>query len=824
MPGAWADCRHTLRRLFRRRGVAAMAVLTLALGIGATTTIFSIVDAALLRPLPWPDADRLVVVHAVWPERRTDPVHASTWDRSPLSWAMWQQLRQSPAFDEVGVWLSSPRILVGERDEVVPAIQASSSFLTLMGARPALGRLFTIDEDQAVSNVALLTHDGWHRYFSGRADIIGQTVGLKVTDTSAIAAVEIIGVLAPDVRFHRESPEMVLPVGMLVNNANYPTRFLGAVGRLASDASIDRARSIAETTIRGLAEPDRQTARVVPLHEDLLGGSGRPLWILFGGAGLLLLVACSSVAGLLIGEARARRHEVAIRATLGATRVHILRQLVIEHLALAVMASSIGLVFAMLVGPVAAAAAPVGRIDMDAPALSARVAIFAGLVGLMTPLLFGLVPFFTLSAVRPSDGLAEDGRRQTFGRRLSHRAAVIVQVALALVLVTGATMFGETMIRLTAQPLGFDPVDVGAVSVRFVRRPAPAVQFEGNPRDDMAKFREFLERGMVTGPAAVVDRVLEHVLALPGVIGAAGATAAPFAGTPRRTVVRPDGSPLDAGHTIHGQTVTSSYFETMQIPLVAGRDFTSADRQGPRVAVVSAELDRRLFDGKAVGRHIIVGASEQTQEIYEVIGIAGNLKQREVTDDDLAVVYLLDWQAPGINQLIVRTAGAPDPVFPALKEAIERHAPELAVTSMTMLDEQVARSTHDERFRAMLSSMFGLAALVLAAVGLYGLTARQVVERRREIGVRTALGARPGQVRALLLRQAGIALAIGLAIGAPAAIASAQLARSLLFGVSPTDPRLVAVASAVLAVAAIVATVVPAHRASRIDPSVTLRE
>jgi hypothetical protein len=329
---------------------------------------------------------------------------------------------------------------------------------------------------------------------------------------------------------------------------------------------------------------------------------------------------------------------------------------------------------------------------------------------------------------------------------------------------------------------------------------------------------------MVTGPAAVVDRVLEHVLALPGVIGAAGATAAPFAGTPRRTVVRPDGSPLDAAHTIHGQTVTSSYFETMQIPLVAGRDFTSADRQGPRVAVVSAELDRRLFDGKAVGRHIIVGASEQTQEIYEVIGIAGNLKQREVTDDDLAVVYLLDWQAPGINQLIVRTAGAPDPVFPALKEAIERHAPELAVTSMTMLDEQVARSTHDERFRAMLSSMFGLAALVLAAVGLYGLTARQVVERRREIGVRTALGARPGQVRALLLRQAGIALAIGLAIGAPAAIASAQLARSLLFGVSPTDPRLVAVASAVLAVAAIVAIVVPAHRASRIDPSVTLRE
>lgn len=270
--------------------------------------------------------------------------------------------------------------------------------------------------------------------------------------------------------------------------------------------------------------------------------------------------------------------------------------------------------------------------------------------------------------------------------------------------------------------------------------------------------------------------------------------------------------------------MTLGYFETMRIPVLEGRDFAAEDRQGRRAAIVSAELGRRLFAGAAVGQQIVWGNQPETAETYEVIGVVGNVKQRDLSDDELAVGYLLNWQGPAINHVVVRTAGAANAVLPALREGIEHHGPEYAVTSMTTLDERLAVSLHEERFRAVLASVFGFAALVLAAVGLYSLTARQVIERRQEIGVRAALGARPGHVRGLMLRDGLIALGMGLAIGAPAAYAAAQSARAPLFGVAPTDPHLILTAVAVLAVTASLASLIPANRAAQIDPSVTLRE
>jgi cell division protein FtsX len=288
--------------------------------------------------------------------------------------------------------------------------------------------------------------------------------------------------------------------------------------------------------------------------------------------------------------------------------------------------------------------------------------------------------------------------------------------------------------------------------------------------------------------------------------------------------VRPLGSLPDATQTFHYQGVTHGYFETMRIPILEGRDFAAEDRQGRRVAIVSAELGRRLFADEAVGRQIVWGNQPETAETYEVIGVVGNVKQRDLSDDELSVVYLLNWQGPAVNHVVVRTAGAASVVLPALRQTIEQHGPEYAVTSMTTLDERLALSLHEERFRAVLASVFGFAALVLAAVGLYSLTARQVIERRQEIGVRAALGARPGHVRALMLRDGLIALGMGLVIGVPAAYAAAQSARTLLFGVAPTDPHLILTAVGVLAVTAVCASLVPANQASRIDPSVTLRE
>jgi putative ABC transport system permease protein len=401
--------------------------------------------------------------------------------------------------------------------------------------------------------------------------------------------------------------------------------------------------------------------------------------------------------------------------------------------------------------------------------------------------------------------------------------AVTVQVALALVLVTGAAMFGETMMRLAMRPLGFDPENLGVASIRLVRPPAATATFEGNPRD-RDRFLAFLMRERVMGPAMHLDALFQRIEVLPGVESAAGATAVPFVGDLPRMDVRPLGSLPDATQTFHYQGVTHGYFETMRIPILEGRDFAAEDRQGRRVAIVSAELGRRLFADEAVGRQIVWGNQPETAETYEVIGVVGNVKQRDLSDDELSVVYLLNWQGPAVNHVVVRTAGAASVVLPALRQTIEQHGPEYAVTSMTTLDERLALSLHEERFRAVLASVFGFAALVLAAVGLYSLTARQVIERRQEIGVRAALGARPGHVRALMLRDGLIALGMGLVIGVPAAYAAAQSARTLLFGVAPTDPHLILTAVGVLAVTAVCASLVPANQASRIDPSVTLRE
>jgi putative ABC transport system permease protein len=825
MTGIRTDLRQSLRRLFRRRGVTTMAVLTLALGIAATTTIFSIVDAALLRPLPWPDGDRLVAIHAVWPERQTDPIYATSWNRSPISWSMWQELHRTNVFDDIGVWHSPPPlILVGPREDLVSALELSSSLLTLLGARPALGRLFDPSEDDTPSRIALLTHEAWHRHFGARADMLGQTIALRTPGgTGPGTSYEVVGILAPEVRFHRAAPDVILPIGW----RDTPFRpGVSAIGRVAHGTSIVQAEAVAAPIVRSLATPENQTARVIALNEDLLGHSGRPLWLLFGGAALLLLVACSSVAGLLIGDARTRRHELAVHATLGATRGRVLRQLAIEHFALACLATSLGLGLAALVAPIALASAPVGLLDVDLPAMSARVAAVAVLAGLATPLLFGIAPFLMVSHMQPSHALAPGGSRETFHRGASHGVVVAVQVALALVLVSGTVMFGETTLRLTTQPLGFDPARLGIVTIRRVAALPPIEPFDQALRSDIASARQWFERNMVMSQALLFDRVIERVAALPGVAAVAGTTAVPFDSQPRRLAVRASGREIGAEVTVEAHNVTERYFATMGIQILRGRDFEREDPQRPVVVIVSEELERRVFGGNALGQRLAWGDAELQQGEQErfdwgIVGVAANVKQRGFAEEDLAVVY---FPGGGIGQLVVRTSGAPASVLPSVRQAIQDVAPELVVTSATTMDERLAAVTREERFRALLSAIFGLAALVLAAVGLYGLTTRQVAERRHEIGVRAALGARPGQVRALMLRQAMLALLIGLAAGAPAAFAVSQLAESFLYGISPGDPRLLLTAAGVLSFVAIAATALPAHRASRIDPSVTLRE
>jgi len=822
------DVRYALRRWRRRPGFALTAVLTLGLGIGAATAMFSVVDAVLLRPLPWLEPDRLVVVHAVYPERRNDPARAANWDRATLHWPAWDALRTAMSL-ETAVWrLPAPSTTLGEHPaELVQTMDVSSNFLPMLGAKVALGRNFSAEEDEQPTDTAILTHEVWQRRFGGRSDIVGLEVTVGSAGSGGRVAWTVIGVLEPGFSFDGLAPELLRPVGV---SAEPGRRFVNssfgqfrAVARLAHSVSFEAAAAEAASLVRA-SDPDEPAgARLVPLAEEQLGASARPLWLLFGGAGLLLLVACANVAGLLIGEGRARRHEIAIRLALGVSGGRVVRQLVAEHLILAMAGAATGLVLAAWLTQSLVAIAPEQLPRIETVDTNWRVAGFAlGAGGLML-LVFGLAPAFSLARTRASAMLVEGGRQATLDRQPVQRGIVVGEVALALVLVVGAGLLGETMFRLLARPLGFDPTNLAVVSTRYM---GPRYGGESNAimrravqTLQPADFRELQSRLAVAEATARTGEMLARLSALPGVADVAGAYAPPFVASPVRLRVRLEGWPPDREELVQRHVVTERFFQTMRLPILEGRGFRSDDRpDGPLVAVASREFERRLFPDGAVGRRFFSGRTA-----YDVIGVVPDVKQRAFSDDAQPLFYALDRTSAPFH-LIVRASTDASAVLPSIRQAIADVNPQMVVTATQTMDGLLAGTIAEERFRAMLSAGFAGTALVLAAVGLYGVAARRVAERRRELGVRVALGARPANLRALVLRDASLTVGLGLAIGLPAAFAASQVTRAFLFGVSPTAPHVFVVASVVLAAAALAATILPARRASRVDPMLALRD
>jgi predicted permease len=838
---AGGDVKLGARRLLKSPGFTFVSVLTLALGIGSATALFSVVDTVLLRPLPWPEAARLVSIFGVRPDRATDPVYSSSWNRGLISRPAWQQLRESAGFDEVGAWRRSRQIFTNPGiEDGVDVWYVSSSFLSLMGAEVSLGRLFGPDEDREydLAETALLTHETWMRRFGGRSDILGEQIHLAYQAGEDRVAT-IVGVLRSGTSFTHEAPDFLLPIGQTPPVSRTGNLVVLAMARLAPGLSIQAGLAAAEPIVRGDESPDRRTARLVPVSEDLLGSARRPLWLLFGGAGLLLLVACANVAGLLVTDARTRRHEIAIRTSLGCSRLRVLRQLTIENLLLAILAASAGLALAVWLTPMLVALAPARLPGLTTVAIDLRVAAFAIGVGVMTVLVFGTGPAMTLSATKPT-ALTADSRFATSRHPAAHRAIVAGELGLALVLLVCASLFGETLLRLTSQPLGFDPRGLAVVSVEAMDLPfevqVPTVaQYQAMSRAERVAHHDAHFRRLQmtwTHTAELLDR-LE---ALPGVTStAAQGWNLPFGGTTMSTSpVRAEGTPHDNAQSILFQVVTMGYFKTMGTPVLRGRPFTSADRSDPvpidaprgigsTPVVVSQELERRLLGGDGVGRRL-VSDSPGGRTTYDVIGVVSSARHRAFTEDEPLRLYVLDTSILTIHHLLVRTSGDAAAILPAVRQTIRDYDPSMVVTSTTTMEELVGETIAHERFRARLSAAFGGAALLLAAVGIYSLAARRVAERRREIGVRVALGAGPAHVRRLVVRETLLAIVVGLALGLPAALAASQLTSALLFEVSPTSPRVFAAAAFVLTLTAILATVLPAARASRIDPMRVLRE
>lgn len=802
-----SDVRYAARRWIARPGLAITVVLTLGLGIGAATAVFSVVDGVLLRPLPWREPDRLISPYIVREGFRNDPALSAGWDQGPLTWTSFRDLQKLRTFASVAAWRRTRLVTLWETGDVAQGMNVTSAFLATLGTTPHLGRMFTTEEDEVASDSIVISYEAWQRRFGGVAGIIGHHTRLDDLPRT------IVGVLAPRFQFEGDPPEFLFPVGILGpgerNDYNYAFR---VVARLADGVTVEQAATDVASVLNGGQGRNRRTSRLVTVPDDRLGRARAPLYSLFAASLLLLLIACANVAGLLLGDAGARHHEVAVRRALGGGRWRVARQLLTESAVLAMGGSVLGLMAAWWITPLLVTLAPARLPRIDSVGIDTRVLLFAVTLSVGITILCGVAPSLAGSSFSPIDAL-RSGRGMARFRSRSQRLMVSCQIALAVVLLAGAAMLGETVIRLTSQPVGFDERGLLAVGVA----PRQRSLFTDIPRR-----------------AQAVGELLARIRALPGVVSAAATASPPFGDSYGSNSIEVSGRPGES-FSAQRHVVSEAFFATMGMRMVRGREFSlgdvartildptlpsnqTADAVG--VAIVSRELERQYFGGDATGQRI-----RFNRMWLDVIGVAPDVKARQYSDETGPAFYLFSKQMPyiAVGQFVVRTSGDPLSLVAPVRQAIARGDSQLAVTYVDPMRTMMDRSVANERYRATLSSAFGAGALLLAAIGLFGLLTRAVNERRREIGVRMAVGAKPGDVVRLVMREGMLLVAGGLLAGIPAALASAQFVRSLLFGVGPSDPHIFVAVSVALMTVAAAAMVVPAIRAVRIDPVSTLR-
>jgi putative ABC transport system permease protein len=790
------DVRHALRRWARAPGFAATAVLTLALGIGATTAIFSVVDAVLLTPLPWRDADRLATVAVTRPHWRNDPTLSASWDRGQISWPIYDALRAgATSLEDIGTYGTARVALGHEPREIVGALRISSRLLPMLGVTPIVGRFFGPDDDDRDTGGVLISEEAWRRRFGGTMDIVGRLIVVDDAPRTVAGVVpqgfNLAGTQTP--------PEIFQPWGAFGPENRTPgNHFLNTIARLRPGVSLEAALAEVEPLVRGDSPPAEKGAAMRWLADAQLGSSRRPLAIIFGAAALLLLIACSNVAGLFLAQAEARRHELAVRAALGGGRRRLARELLVEGLLIGAAAAVAGVAVAWAATPALVSIAPSQLPRIGNVAIDVRVVTFAAGVSVMTALVFSLVPALSLSSVTPTGALREAGRTPGLRRNPWHRVIVTSQIALAVVLLTGASLLGESLVRLTSVPVGFDAGSVAMLSG----------QWPSGRLDEPAL-------------ASRTDEAIAALAAVPGTVAVAGVHVPPFSGLYGSNSIQIEGRRFDRDPSAARQMVTERYFDAMGLPILKGRGFEPGDRPGSHVAVVSIEFERAFFDGDAVGKRFVLNGDP-----FEIIGVTSDAKQRGYTDPATPMFYGLHRQQPNwtVSTFVVRTSGEPAVLLPRLRDALRAHAPRFAIQTSTTMTELMSQAAAQERYRATLAVAFGAAALGLTLIGLYGLVSRGVSDRRREIGVRMALGAPRGAVLRQVLGQGARLTGAGLLIGVPAALMAARGLDSLLYGVEPDAAHTFVLVTATLLTATLAATFVPARRASRIEPMEAIRE
>ena len=804
MDSLFKDVRFALRVLRGSPGFTAIALLALVLGIGANTAIFSVVNAVLLRPLPFPDPTRLVMI---W---ETSPRTGQTNVANPQNFADWQ--KRSRSFEKMAAYVPFQQTtsLTGEGEPVEAPINfATRDFFSILGVHPILGRDFLPEEDVAGdrNNVALISEGLWRRRYGADPKIIGRRLVVRGNPT------RVVGVLPASFRFPDVKPD-IWELLHIDAQAERHGRFMAPIGRLRPGVSIEQAQADMSVISAQLARefPAFDTkwgARVVPMSEQFTGTLRTPLLVLLGAVSLVLLIACANVANLTLMRSSARRREIAIRASLGASRARVIRQLLVESAILGSAGGLLGLFFAvwakdglLAILPESMSVAKVNAVTIDQNVLSFTVA-----AALATSLLFGLLPALRASRPDLSDTLKEGGRAvsASLSRNRMRAALVAGEMAIALMLLIGAGLLIKSFVRLQGVAPGFQPDRILSMRISLTSK-------------RYAKLEE---------TSAGLLEIVHRIERIPGVASVGSIQFPPLSGLRSATgfwlADRPLPKPGDEPVT-GVSIVTPGFFATMRIPLIQGRFFTERDRaRTPQVAIVSQSLARQQFPGvDPIGRRIFVQWGRPTP--YEIIGVVGDVKHISLDSESGPNVYFPDAQEPnGAATLVIRSSGDPMKLAPSVEQVIHAYDKDQAIADIQPLDAFLSQSVARPRFQSVLIASFAGLALLLAAIGIFGVMSYSVAQRSHEIGIRVALGAQREQVLRLVVGQGLLLALIGTAAGLAGAFALTRYLRSLLFEVSPTDAWTFVTVPLVLGIVALAASYLPARRAMQVDPMVALR-
>ena len=796
------DLTYAIRRLLKNPGFTAIAVITLALGIGANSAIFSVINAVLFRPLPFPEPHRLVGVYHVWKGTRNV--------MSPSNFLDIRQ--QTRTLEDAAALDTTEFTLTGGGDPLrLRGSEVSASFFDVLRVRPLLGRTFAPDENEpGKDKVVVLGHSLWQQRFGARADAVGSSVVIDGRSRT------IVGVMPPGFSYPAEQ-QLWVPIEYTDDTKKARGAwYLSAIARLKPGVSPEQSASEVATLGKALeqAYPDANADvgfTTYPLHEAIVGDLRPALLVLLGAVGFVLLIACANVANLLLARAVARETELAVRTALGAGRVRLIRQLLTESLVLGVTGGLVGLLIAVWGSDLLVSLQPEGIPRLNEVRIDRYVVVFTMAISLVTSIIFGALPALQMTRGSLSASLKEGGRGHmaAAGSAKLRGTLIVAEMALAVTLLAGAGLLIKSFGKLQAVDPGFRPEQTISFEVSL-----PSTQYEKDPQI-----------------IAFFERLTARIESLPGVTSVGGVMGLPLSGMRFRISFKVEGRPDAAPGqepTMEVRVATPTYFRTLGVPLTRGRLFTEADTAGtPRVVVLSEAAAKKFFPNEdPLGKRIDMGwtREDESRAGGEVVGIVGDVKELGLDEEFPPEIYLPMRQWPvGHMAIVARTAVPPLTLAGEVKQAVQELDANLPVNEIRTVEAVVAESIAQPRFYMLLLAAFAAVALVLAAIGIFGVMSYTVSQRTREIGIRMALGAQGGSVVSMVVRQAMVLASVGLIVGLLAAIALSRTITSLLFDMSPTDPVTFATVTGLLAGVAFLASYLPARRAASVDPIEALR-